>query len=180
MFDTGYLRVRQGAIPNAVPTEADDYFRYRVLQGEVHDETAYVLGGTAGHAGLFSTANDLAKFAAMLANEGRVGDTQFLKPETIRHFTTKVDPFGDHTRALGWDTKSASGYSSAGSHFGPNSFGHTGFTGTSLWVDPDTGLYVILLTNRVYPTRDNRGHIPIRPAVADIAFSALRPNATKQ
>jgi len=175
MYDTGFKPVRKGKLANAVPTEMDDYFRYRTLQGEVHDETAYVLGGTAGHAGLFSTANDLSKFAAMMANEGSMGDQVFLKPETIRLFSTRVDPYGDHTRALGWDTKSPSGYSSAGHHFGPRSFGHTGFTGTSLWIDPETDLFVILLTNRVYPTRDNRGHIPVRPAVADIAFSSFMP-----
>ena len=174
MHDTGYLTVKAGVVPNAVPTEVDDYFRLRTLQGEVHDETAFALGGTAGHAGLFSSANDLAIFAAMLANDGWLGDHFFLKPETIRKFTTKVDPFGDHTRALGWDTKSAIGYSSAGNRFGPLSFGHTGFTGTSLWVDPDTNLFVILLTNRVYPTRNNSAHVPIRPMVADLAFSSLR------
>ena len=178
MNRTGYNSIRKGAVSNAVPTEKDEYFRFRTLQGEVHDETAYLLGGTAGHAGLFSTAQDLALFASMLVNDGKHGDVQFLKPETIRLFSTKVDPFGDHTRALGWDTKSPTGYSSAGSHFGPRSFGHTGFTGTSLWIDPDSHLFVILLTNRVYPTRDNRGHIPIRPLVADLAFEAITlPNA---
>lgn len=178
MNRTGYNAVRKGAVENAVPTESDSYFRYRTLQGEVHDETAYLLGGTAGHAGLFSTAGDLAIFAAMLVNDGKHGNEPFLKPETIRLFTTRVDPFGDHTRALGWDTKSWNGYSSAGSHFGPMSYGHTGFTGTSFWIDPDSHLFVILLTNRVYPTRDNRGHIPIRPLVADLAFlSIVNPNA---
>ena len=175
MHETGFLPVRQGPVENAVPTELDDYFRYRLMQGEVHDETAYLLGGTAGHAGLFSTARDLSRFAAMLTNEGRVGDRRFLKPETIRRFVTKVDPELKHTRALGWDTKSPSGYSSAGKRFGPRSFGHTGFTGTSFWIDPDTKMYVILLTNRVYPTRNNRGHIPVRPAVADLAQKAFQP-----
>lgn len=173
MVDTGYRSNSSRNIPNAVPTETDDYFRYRTLQGEVHDETAWLLGGTAGHAGLFSTVRDLTRFAGMLARDGRVGDTVFLRPETIRLFSTAVDEDGQHTRALGWDTKSMTGYSSAGSRFGPRSFGHTGFTGTSFWYDPDTHLYVILLTNRVYPTRDNRKHIPVRPAVADVAFKAL-------
>ncbi len=173
MMDTGYLSSRNRNLPNAIPTETDDYFRFRTLQGEVHDETAWLLGGTAGHAGLFSTIRDLTRFAGMLSREGRVGDKVFLRPETIRHFTTAADPYDRHTRALGWDTKSMTGYSSAGSRFGPRSFGHTGFTGTSFWYDPDSHLYVILLTNRVHPTRDNRKHIPIRPAVADIAFQAL-------
>ena len=180
MVDTGYLSSRTRNRPDAVPTESDDYFRFRTLQGEVHDETAWLLGGTAGHAGLFSTIRDLGRFAGMLSRDGRIGDKVFLRPETLRHFTTAVDPQGYHTRALGWDTKSMTGYSSAGSRFGPRSFGHTGFTGTSFWYDPDSHLFVILLTNRVYPTRDNRKHIPIRPAVADAAFDALATGLARQ
>lgn len=158
--------------PEVVPTENDTYFRNRLLQGEVHDEAAWVMGGIAGHAGLFSTAYDLAKFAHMLTSEGRVYGRQFLQPETIRLFTSRINPSGS-TRALGWDTKNAEGYSSAGQRFGMRSFGHTGYTGTSMWIDPDQQLFVILLTNRVYPTRDNRALGPIRPQVADIAFEAL-------
>lgn len=174
MMSTGFLPVRQGGSPNAVPTEIDDYFRNRTLQGEVHDETAYLLGGMAGHAGLFSTADDLARFAGMLTADGQIGDRVFLRPETIRLFTTRVDEEMRNTRALGWDTRSPTGYSSAGRLFGPRSFGHTGFTGTSFWIDPDSKLFVILLTNRVHPSRDNQKHIPIRGAVADNAFIAFR------
>ncbi len=157
-----------------VPTEVDATFRRRLVQGEVHDETAWILGGVAGHAGLFSTAEDLARFAAMLAQGGRAGGRAFLKEETIRLFTAAVDPTRkQHTRALGWDTKSLEGYSSAGQFFGPKSFGHTGFTGTSLWIDPDQQLFVILLTNRVYPTRENGKIRDVRPAVADLAYRAI-------
>lgn len=176
MYSTGFKNIRRGAIENAVPTELDDYYRHRLLQGEVHDERAYLLGGTAGHAGLFSTTTDLSRFAAMMVSEGRVGDRVFLKPETIAKFTRRADPNSNHTRALGWDTRSQTGYSSAGSHFGPLSFGHTGFTGTSLWIDPDSKLFAILLTNRVYPSRDNSKYRSVRPAVADLAFRALRFN----
>jgi CubicO group peptidase (beta-lactamase class C family) len=139
-----------------------------------------LLGGTAGHAGLFSTVGDLTRFAGMLSRDGRVGESLLLRPETLRQFTEAVDKTGRHTRALGWDTKSMTGYSSAGNRFGPRSFGHTGFTGTSFWYDPDTHLYVILLTNRVHPTRENRKHIPIRPAVANIAFNALDQGLTQR
>lgn len=178
MWHTGYRR--SGAFdPATVPTEVDDYFRNRTLQGEVHDETAWILGGTAGHAGLFSTVSDLTRFATMMLNGGRIGDRPFLKPETIRLFTTAVDTTGSHTRALGWDTRSPDGPSSAGRLFGRHSYGHTGFTGTSLWIDPDADLFVILLTNRVYPTRENSGHVPVRAALADLAWSALRtPDAS--
>lgn len=178
MGSTGY-RPTGRPDPAAVPTEIDDTFRKRLLQGEVHDETAWILGGTAGHAGLFSTADDLARFAAMMASEGRVGGRVFIRPETVRLFTTRADTTGPSTRALGWDTRALPGDgpaspSSAGTLFGPRSFGHTGFTGTSLWIDPDAGLFVILLSNRVYPTRNNTRHGPVRSALADLAHGALR------
>ena len=149
-----------------VPTECDNYFRYRQLQGEVHDETAWILGGAAGHAGLFSSATDVARFASMMTRGGIVDGLQFLKPETIHMFTTAVDT-SSHTRALGWDTKSPDGPSAAGDYFGARSYGHTGYTGTSMWIDPDRQLFVVLLTNRVFPTRKNTGHIDVRRAVAD-------------
>ncbi len=174
MWHTGFRPVGRGAQTEVVPTESDDYFRYRILQGEVHDENAWIMGGVAGHAGLFSTVTDLSRFANMLVNRGRVGDQPFLKPETIALFTTAVDTTRTHTRALGWDTKSPEGYSSAGHFFGPRSFGHTGFTGTSIWFDPDAELFVVLLSNRVFPTRDNRGHVPVRPALADLVHETMQ------
>lgn len=171
MRDT-YFRGTGIPDPAVVPTEIDETFRGRLLQGEVHDEAAWILGGTAGHAGLFSTAADLSKFAYMMVNEGRIYGQQFLKPETIRLFTTRVRPNGS-TRALGWDTRSTQGYSSAGRLFGPRSFGHTGFTGTSIWFDPDQKLYVILLANRVHPTRENNLHVPVRAELADIVYRSV-------
>ena len=141
-----------------VPTEVDEIFRKRLVQGEVHDERAWCLGGAAGHAGCFSTAEDLCKFAAMMACEGEIPDGQgrFLKAETIRRFTAVAHP--PSGRALGWDTKSAEGYTSAGE--GPDglslrSYGHTGFTGTSIWIDPESKLWCVLLTNRVHPSRNS-------------------------
>ncbi|MEX0599581.1 MAG: serine hydrolase, partial [Rhodothermales bacterium] len=119
--------------PTVVPTEVDAHFRRRLIQGEVHDETAWILGGVSGHAGVFSTVNDLAKLAFMLLNDGRLNGGSFVSPETIATFTIVQDP-DLSTRALGWDTKAPEGYSSAGELFGPNSFGHTGFTGTFAWM----------------------------------------------
>ena len=176
MHDTGFMS-SGSPNPDVVPTEHDRTFRRRLVQGEVHDETAWILGGVSGHAGLFSTTEDLAKFAHMLLEEGRVDGKPFISPETLRLFTTVQDP-GLSTRALGWDTKSPEGYSSAGEGSGPSSFGHTGFTGTSFWVDPDTDLFIILLTNRVYPTRDNRRIVEIRPRVADQAHGSILGPAT--
>jgi CubicO group peptidase (beta-lactamase class C family) len=170
MTDTGY----RGHISDStiVPTELDESFRRRLIQGEVHDETAWILGGVSGNAGIFSTAEDLSKFAFMLVNDGFVNGIQFLKPETIRTFTKPQDP-EVHTRALGWDTISPDGYTSAGEHFGPNSFGHTGYTGTSIWIDRDQDLFVILLSNRVHPTRDNGKIVQVRPKLADIAYQSI-------
>lgn len=171
MYDTGF-RPTGSPDTDIVPTEIDDAFRGRLIQGEVHDETAWILGGVSGHAGLFSTAQDLSKLGYMLVNEGRINGMQFIEEETIELFTQPDDP-EISTRALGWDTKSPDGYSSAGEAFGPESFGHTGFTGTSFWVDPEEDLFVILLSNRVYPTRDNRKIIQVRPKLADIAHGSI-------
>lgn len=156
---------------SCAPTEVDNYWRNRTLQGEVHDETAYLLNGVAGHAGLFSTASDLSVFIQMLRNSGIYKDKRFIKSETIDNWTT-VQNAEQSTRGLGWDTKSAE-KSSAGHFFSMNSFGHTGFTGTSVWVDKDNDLYVILLTNRVYPTRNNSKLIYFRPRIHDAIFKAV-------
>ncbi len=171
MHNTGF-RGTGNRDPSVVPTELDAYFRHRLIQGEVHDETAWILGGVSGHAGVFSTVEDLTRFAYMLMNEGRVDGEEFISPETIRLFTRVQDP-DLSTRALGWDTKSPDGYTSAGTRFGPNSFGHTGFTGTSLWIDPDADLFVIFLTNRVFPTRENGKITEFRPRLADAVHSAI-------
>ena len=151
-------------LPRIAPTEIDPW-RGRLIHGEVHDENAFALGGVAPHAGLFGTAGDLARFAQMMLNGGIVSR------ETIDLFTRRAG-VPDSDRALGWDTKSAEG-SSAGRLFSANSFGHTGFTGTSMWIDPERKLYVILLTNRVHPTRENNLIRETRPAVADAVVRAL-------
>jgi CubicO group peptidase (beta-lactamase class C family) len=129
-----------------------------------------LLGGVAGHAGLFSTASDLAIYVQMLLNKGAYGGVRFLAESTVVEFTQNhVD---GQDRYLGWDMKSPTG-SSAGSLFSPSSFGHTGFTGTSIWVDPERKLSVILLTNRVHPTRANLKISRVRPAVHDAVIRAL-------
>jgi len=156
--------------PRIAPTEIDPW-RGRLIQGEVHDENAFALGGVAPHAGLFATAPDLARFARMLLNGGALHGRRIVSPETLALFTRRAGIPGSD-RALGWDTKSAEG-SSAGTLFSPRSFGHTGFTGTSIWIDPDRQLAVILLTNRVYPTRENNLIREARPAVADAVVRAL-------
>lgn len=142
------------------PTEYDKNWRKRFVIGEVHDETAALIGGVSGNAGLFSTAKDLAAFLQMILQKGSYQNKQFIKKETVELFIKQQSQ--ESTRGLGWDTKSKGG-SSAGNLFSTNSYGHTGFTGTSVWTDPERNLFVVLLTNRVYPTRDNTKHIQFRP-----------------
>jgi len=149
------------------PTENDTVFRHRVLRGEVHDENAGRLGGVSGHAGLFSTAPDLARFAQWLLRLRTIDSLH------AREFTHKQGLPPGSSRALGWDTPSE--LSSAGTKMGPNAFGHTGFTGTSIWFDPDRGLFIILLTNRVNPTRANTKILQVRRRVADLVNDALTP-----
>jgi CubicO group peptidase (beta-lactamase class C family) len=151
------------------PTEIDPEWRKRLVQGTVHDENAAFLGGVSGHAGLFSTASDLAVFMQMLMDGGTYGGVRYLSDSTVRLFTS---PVAGADRALGWDIKAPTG-SSAGDLFSPSSFGHTGFTGTSIWMDPERKLCVILLSNRVYPVRSNMKIAKVRPAVHDAVINAL-------
>jgi CubicO group peptidase (beta-lactamase class C family) len=147
--------------------KARSTFRNRVIQGEVQDENAYVLGGVAGHAGLFSTAEDLAKFAhAMLQ-----GGAPILRPETVALFTRRQSAPEGTSRALGWDTPSSP--SQSGKYFGPNSYGHLGYTGTSLWIDPDRQLSITLLTNRTWPDCSNQAIKQVRPKFHDAMIEAL-------
>ncbi len=152
------------------PTETDNYWRMKTLQGEVHDETSAMLNGVAGHAGLFSTADDLAKLMSVLINKGKFEQKQFIKQSTIELFTKRYS--AESTRAIGWDTKSDSG-SSAGKYFSKNSFGHTGYTGTSIWADPERNLFVVFLTNRVYPTRENTKIQKIRPQLHNAVIKCI-------
>ena len=157
------------------PTE-DNPWRGRVVRGQVHDENTVVLGEVAAHAGLFSTTGDLGVFLQMLLNGGTMKGERLLRAGTIARFTRRAGLAPDSSRALGWDTPSrtsSGGPSSAGDHFSASSFGHTGFTGTSIWVDPERELFAVLLTNRVYPTRENDGIFRLRPAFHDAVIAAL-------
>jgi CubicO group peptidase (beta-lactamase class C family) len=150
------------------PTEIDPW-RGRLLIGEVHDENAWALGGAAGHAGLFGTAAAVGSFARA-ALRTIAGEPILAKPETMRTFIRQVD-VPDSSRALGWDTMRPT--SSCGTLMSPTAIGHTGFTGTSLWLDPERDLYIVLLTNRVYPTRENEGIREIRRRVHDAIVGEL-------
>ncbi|MFY9562559.1 MAG: serine hydrolase domain-containing protein [Terriglobales bacterium] len=157
--------VRQTPKSPAQPTPGT--FRGRIIQGEVQDENASVLGGVAGHAGLFGPAEDVAIFAHALLSGGR----PILRPETIKLFSRREATPAGTSRAFGWDTPSAP--SQSGKHFGPRSFGHLGYTGTSLWIDPDRQLSITLLTNRTWPNCQNQAIKQVRPAFHDTVVEAL-------
>jgi beta-N-acetylhexosaminidase len=152
------------------PTEFDKNLRRRLVQGEVHDENAFTMGGVSGHAGLFSTAPDLAAFCQMLLNGGIYAHHRILKRATIAQFTTP-QKLSSGTRTLGWAVPTEGG--SSGHYFSTQSFGHTGFTGTSIWIDQERQVFVVLLTNRVNPTRENMKIAQVRPAVADAVMQGL-------
>jgi CubicO group peptidase (beta-lactamase class C family) len=154
------------------PTEIDTVFGRGLVQAQVHDERAYFMDGVAGHAGLFSSSIDIAKFSTMLLNDGVYSGRHYLKPETIRLFTSEQS---EHSgRGLGFDRKSKEGFSTAGSLASDDTFGHLGFTGTSFWIDREKNMVVILLTNRTFPNRSYGKTISqIRARVADAAYSAI-------
>jgi CubicO group peptidase (beta-lactamase class C family) len=184
--------------PGASPAHPRSTFRNRIIQGEVQDENAFVLGGIAGHAGLFSTAEDLARFAhAMLqcgpgtpecgagtparempapASSSASPKTAsifrpILRPETVALFTRRESAPAGTSRALGWDTPSSP--SQSGKYFSPSSFGHLGYTGTSLWIDPERQLSITLLTNRTWPDCANQAVRQARPRFHDAVMEAL-------
>jgi CubicO group peptidase (beta-lactamase class C family) len=189
MRDTRYLPPASWR-SRIAPTEMDTTYRHRLIRGEVHDENAASMGGISGHAGLFSTGPDLARFAQLMLRTLRGESSSrrvrtrtprgvvemhqpggFVDSATVAMFTAVQNP-ALSSRALGWDTPSKG--SSAGDHLSPQAFGHTGFTGTSIWIDPAKDLFVILLTNRVYPTRQNDQILQVRPRVANLAAEAAK------
>lgn len=149
------------------PTRNDHDFRHRVVQGEVHDENASVMGGVSGHAGLFSNTTDLMTFSGSMLGSG----TRLFRAETIEKFTRRqTEPTGT-SRALGWDTPSPP--SQSGKHFSSRSFGHLGYTGTSLWIDAERGIAIALLTNRTWPDNQSQLIKQIRPAFHDAVMDEL-------
>ena len=149
------------------PTEDDLIFRHRLIQGEVNDENASAMGGVAGHAGCFSTAADVSEFAHCML----LGGTPLVSKPTQEFFTRREDFPPGTSRALGWDTPSQP--SQSGKYFSSRSYGHLGYTGTSLWIDPDRQLSVTLLTNRTWPDRSSKSIKHVRPAFHDAVVEAL-------
>lgn len=171
MHNTSFCpaEAQRPAIP---PTEIDDAFRHREIQGEVHDENAWAMGGIAGHAGLFTDARDCLRFAACILDHGATPDGKALfAPATVDCFATRVCQVADSSRALGWDTPSQP--SSSGTLFSSRSIGHLGFTGTSLWIDLQADLAIVLLSNRTWPYRSDSGIRALRPQFHDTLRNEL-------
>ncbi len=173
-YTTGYLPLRKFPAERIAPTENDRTFRRSLLIGYVHDQGAAMHGGIAGHAGLFSTANDLAKLGQMWLQKGHYGRRQYFKPETIDFFTQKQ--YETSRRGLGWDKPTQSDPNGPTSIYAsPKTFGHTGFTGISIWVDPEFDLVFIFFSNRVYPDMTNNKilNANIRPRIQDVVYKSI-------
>lgn len=170
----GFLPLNKFPKDQIAPTEFDILFRRSLLTGYVHDQGAAMHGGVAGHAGLFGTANDLAKIGQMLLQKGEYGGYRYYKTETVDMFTQKQ--YETSRRGLGWDKPLQSSWASPTSTFAsPKTFGHTGFTGTCIWVDPEFDLVYIFLSNRVYPDMNNNKLINqnIRSRIQSTIYQAI-------
>ncbi len=172
-YTTGFNPLKRFPVDIIAPTEIDKIYRKEMVVGTVHDERAAMMGGVSGHAGLFSTANDLAKLGQMLLQEGHYGGVTFFKPETIRLFTAKQ--FSESRRGLGWDKPVQNDWSSPTAlQVSPLTFGHTGFTGTCLWVDPQFGIVYVFVSNRVFPDRNNKLlNANIRSRIQEVIYQAM-------
>jgi len=147
-------------------------WRQKVLCGEVHDDNAFAMGGIAGHAGLFSTAQDIHRFVSFLTECYNGRNPAFLPGSIVREFLERATGIEGSTYALGWDTPTI-GRSSSGHGFSPKTVGHLGFTGTSIWWDLEHDIHVVILTNRVHPSRDNDRIKEFRPLAHDVIMAAL-------
>jgi len=170
MHSTGFNPLDRFDKDRIVPTERDGWFRKTLLQGIVHDSGASLASGVAGHAGLFASANDLAILNQMLLNGGSYGGVEYIRPETVKLFTSGQSEVS--RRGLGFDRGNGTGYPS--DLASPQSFGHTGYTGTCVWVDPSEQLVYIFLSNRVYPSASNKlNSLRVRPRIHDAIYEAI-------
>jgi beta-N-acetylhexosaminidase len=175
MNDTRFnpLKIDPAKLERIPPTEIDTIYRKITVKGEVHDERAWYMDGLAGHAGLFSTAGDIAIWASMLLQQGHYGGYSVSASQTAKVFTARQSALAK--RGYGFDMKSDTGFSSAGTLTSAMTFGHTGFTGTSVWMDPERDLAVIVLTNRTWPYRGTSGPIGrVRASIADAAVQSIK------
>ncbi|HEX3006132.1 MAG TPA: serine hydrolase, partial [Bacteroidales bacterium] len=177
----GYTPLLRFDRSKIVPTELDLTFRQQLLQGYVHDQSAALMGGISGHAGLFSNANDLAKLFQMILNGGTYGGERFLNQSTIDHFNSTPFITVGNRRGIGFDKPELNPLKIGPTCYcvSPRSFGHSGFTGTFVWADPETGLLYIFLSNRVYPSADNTKltDLSVRSKILEVITSNIEPDA---
>ncbi|MFN2340952.1 MAG: serine hydrolase domain-containing protein, partial [Halanaerobium sp.] len=174
MQNTAYkpLANLEGISKNMIAATEYCSYRDKMIVGEVHDENCYALGEISGHAGLFSNLRDLSKFVRMLLNKGTYNDKKILSQLTVKTMTKNWTENLKQNRALGWDLIN-NFRSSGGILFSDKAFGHTGFTGTSIWIDPKLKLGVVFLTNRVHPSRDNVDIISLRPRLHNLIAAVI-------
>jgi CubicO group peptidase (beta-lactamase class C family) len=183
-YTVTYNPYLQFPLKRIVPTENDDFFRDEKLRGFVHDEGAAMMGGVSGNAGLFGTTIDLAKIFQMYLQKGYYGGKRFISEETVNEFTRIQYPENDNRRGLGFDKPYIDNHKKRLKNAYPavdaskNSFGHSGYTGTFAWADPDNGLLFLFMSNRVHPTRNNAGlfNLNIRPAMHQAIYDCLKKN----
>ena len=177
MQSTGFLPLQKTSIEKIAASEIDNYYRHELIQGAVHDEGASVMGGIAGHAGLFSNTTDLAKLYLMLMNKGTWEGNMYFQANTVDNFTSYQTK--NSRRGLGFDKPEKNNASLKDPYpclsASPSTFGHTGFTGTCVWADPEKQLLFIFLSNRVYPTRDSKVYnaLNIRSKIQEGLYTAL-------
>jgi len=157
--------------PKIAPTEIEFNYRLTGKRGMVRNKTTHLLNGVAGHAGLFSSATDIAKILIMLLNKGLYKDKRYLKDSTVELFTKRYSV--TTTRGLGWDTGNGNDKYKIGNMFSSTAFGHTGYTGTSIWIDPEIKLFIIFLTNRTYGGHDDQRMYKFRSLVHDKIVQAV-------
>ncbi|HET8753034.1 MAG TPA: serine hydrolase, partial [Salinimicrobium sp.] len=175
---------RKFPLNRIVPTENDYYFRHIPIHGTVHDEGAIMLGGVSGHAGLFANANDLAKLMQMYLNMGEYGGKRYIKEETLENFSKTQFPDSENKRALGFDKRRPNKrgiVNNTAADASEASFGHTGFTGTMVWMDPKEDLLYIFLSNRVTPTRENHRlyTMDTRTKIQQVLYDSLKSHGSK-
>jgi CubicO group peptidase (beta-lactamase class C family) len=179
----GYLPRQRFPLERIIPTEDDKVFRKQLLQGDVHDQGAALLGGVSGHAGLFSNASDMAVFMQMLLEKGRYGDEQILDSMVVLAFTSVQFPLNDNRRGIGFD-KPQLVYEEDGPtcrSASPQSFGHSGFTGTYAWADPENNLVYVFLSNRICPDASNNKimELDIRTKIHQAFYDAINKSVKR-
>jgi len=178
----GYHPRNRFSLARIAPTQNDTFFRKQLIKGFVQDPTAAMMGGVAGHAGVFGSAGDLAKLMQMYLQKGNYGGVSFFTPLTLERFTSRAYPDGKNRRGIGFDKPFLDNTDNGGpttTKASPNSFGHTGYTGTMVWVDPDFDLVYVFLSNRVYPNDWNTKlmKMDVRTNIQECLYDAINPSA---